>query len=372
MTRWTPEFMDKMRTVGDPLADDVVNGIYRDHGVETVNALMLNLVQNDQIVTAGMPPAVLDYLSKSAVLPTWADPQKLARGSDLFCTYGLEIVFMLFCSSLPYLYANSKGQQVLMLTRRMTDRLHRRIVETAQFVLDVTAPGGFEPNGHAIRTTQKVRLLHAAIRHFIERVPEWEAKWKPEWGIPINQTDLAGTMISFSTLVVKGLRQMGLPVSHEDAEAYLHLWQVVGHILGIDQEMMPTDYKDSVDLMHRWARMYHAPSEGGRELTGVMISLLTSLVDTPVSRALIIDWVRFWCGGKVSNMLGVAPYNWAVVLQALQIALMRFTTRLEDSTSWAKRLTRTLQRNILLGLLDIQRGDNRSMFTIPEHLRDQI
>lgn len=56
---------------------------------------------------------------------------------------------MLMGASLPTLYAAYKGAQVLVLTDRMVDytKLQRRVVETAQFVMDVTEFEAFEPEG---------------------------------------------------------------------------------------------------------------------------------------------------------------------------------------------------------------------------------
>jgi hypothetical protein len=52
-------------------------------------------------------------------------------------------------------------------THRLINHPFRRIVETAQFVLDVMAPDGLGHSGRGVRSAQKVRLMHAAIRHLI-------------------------------------------------------------------------------------------------------------------------------------------------------------------------------------------------------------
>src|SRR5262245_15657081 len=78
---------------------------------------------------------------------------------------GPEIIMTLFCYGLPSCYAAAKGVQVLALTTRLFSNPTRRVIETAQMVVDVMAPGGLAARGRGIRTAQKVRLMHAAVRY---------------------------------------------------------------------------------------------------------------------------------------------------------------------------------------------------------------
>ena len=140
----------------------------------------------------------------------------------------------LACASLPACYAARKGVQVLHLTARLQTDPVRRIGETAQLTLDAMAPGGLAPGGAGVRDAQKVRLMHAAVRHLVGT----SGAWDPDWGVPVNQEDLAGTLMTFSIVVVDSLRKLGVSVSDEEADAYFHAWNCVGHILGLDARLL--------------------------------------------------------------------------------------------------------------------------------------
>ena len=75
------------------------------------------------------------------------------------------------------------GGEGLTFSRRLGHDADRRVGETAQFVLAVTAPGSLDPCGRGIRKIQKVRLLHAAIRYLISGSGRWdaEADGRPEF-----------------------------------------------------------------------------------------------------------------------------------------------------------------------------------------------
>src|SRR5271163_1133760 len=198
-SRWTDELLDRMRELGDPVADTPVAAVLERGGVDAVNAMMQTLVGVDQPAPEALPDEIRAYLVETLPLPEWADMAKIKRGQQLFETWGLEIACCLFCASLPSAYAAAKGVQVLYLTGRLDTDPRRRVMETGQFLIDVANVGGLGKNGTGRRTIQRVRLMHAAVRHLIKaRNEKTPGTWNPEWGLPINQEDLAGTRMSFS------------------------------------------------------------------------------------------------------------------------------------------------------------------------------
>lgn len=204
--RWSDEFLDSMRMETDSYADKVVNDILHSTREEEYALKFFDfLIKNNDPIPDELPDIAKEYFKQTENLPPWADMNLIKKGEEIFNLYGPEFVLLLFCKSLPECYACWRGAQVLYDTGRLNEKrgniekakfnyLSRRIMETAQFVLNVMAPGGLVPDGLGIRATQKVRLMHAAIRHFI-RKNEWDLD---SWGEPINQEDLAGTLMAFS------------------------------------------------------------------------------------------------------------------------------------------------------------------------------
>ena len=120
----------------------------------------------------------------------WADPDRMDRGSAFFAEWGVELGLGLFLLSLPLAYAAHDGVQVLALTSQLETNTKRRVLESAQFVLDVTAPGGLLPGLPSYETVRLVRLMHAGIRHLILTDPRVERtsdesvwpRWDEAWG----------------------------------------------------------------------------------------------------------------------------------------------------------------------------------------------
>lgn len=370
-TRWTDPLLDHFRTVGDPPADAVVRTVFEAGTLDDVNRIMRTLVENDDLPSEELPAVVRDYLVETAQLPEWADPELMLAGARFFTRYGPEMVQLLFGASLPVLYAAHPGNEVLVLTKKMTDNMYRRIVETAQFVLDVTEEDAFEPHGHGIRTTQKVRLMHATIRHFLAVDPRWSAAWRDEWRMPICQSDLAGTMLSFSVAPIQGLEKSNVGISREEKEAFLHLWKVIGHLLGIVDDLLPTDWDDALDLFDQWKRRNHKESEAGRILGGALVDFMTEYVPGRLFDGVVTGWTRLWSGDEVADMIGVPPYDWTLILLRGTTFVWGIEDYFEDRVPPLRWLTRFWARRLLRGLMRVGRGGKRPDFAIPAHLHGQ-
>lgn len=370
--RWDDAFLDAMRSVGDPPADEVIADLSRRHGIEHVNELMRSLVRNDDIVSDELPASVRAYLAQSAELPDWADVDLIRRGEAFFDDNWPVIVTLLFCASLPSAYAARKGAQVLYLTQRMTKHVHRRIFETAQFILDVMSPGGLSSSGRGIRSAQKVRLMHSAIRHFIQYDARWRAQWDDEWGVPINQEDLAGTLMTFSLQILLGMKRFRIPMAPVDEEAYLHAWKVVGHLMGVDEALLPADIDEANELALTIFERQKGESEAGLELTRALLAFMESQLPGRFLSGFPATLMRQSIDAEIAALLQIPRSNWTMALFRLEDTFWRTLARLEMLDGHHSRILDWLSFKIVQALVKIERGGNRSLFRIPPDLRAPV
>jgi uncharacterized protein (DUF2236 family) len=305
MGRWSDARLDELRLVGDEPADAVVTALFADGGVEAVNALLGRLTRDDELVPAALPAIVRDYLTATAVPAL--DAAAAEAGERVFAEHGPEILLMLACYSLPAAYAAKKGVEVLYRTGYLARRPNRRLFETTQMVIDVMTPGGLEAQGRGSRTVQKVRLMHAAIRHLVQAdtAAPWDAA---AMGVPINQEDLAGTLMTFSWLVIDGLRRLGVELGDAAATAYLEAWRVVGGHMGVQPELVPADLAEAKTLTETIQRRQIAPSESGRALTTALLEMLEGNLPGP-ARDVPAAAMRLCLPPAVADGLGVPRHD---------------------------------------------------------------
>ncbi|MGA7050550.1 MAG: oxygenase MpaB family protein [Mycobacterium sp.] len=358
------------------MADVPVAAVLERGGVDAVNALMQTLVRVEQPAPEALPAEVRAYLVETQPLPGWADMGKIKRGQQLFETWGLEIACCLFCASLPSAYAAANGVKVLYLTARLDTDTRRRVMETGQFLIDVATVGGLDENGKGRRTIQRVRLMHAAVRHLIKaRNEQTPGMWHPDWGTPINQEDLAGTRMSFSYIFSEPMRRLGVRVPAKDVDAYLHLWNVIGHLLGLRDELLVRGVADAAALVDTIQRRQFKASPEGQELTGALLDLLDEL--TPLRRFddTIPPLVRHLIGDETADLLlvpksdlvddlgpsaRIGKWFFVHVLGQVECDLPRYRL--------ASGMAAALGRDLLDAGFKLERGGERAPFDIPDHL----
>ena len=364
---WTDELLDEMREVGDPAADAVIEEIFADGHVDSVNHLMKTLVRNDGVPSKQLPAAVRHYLDTTDDLPGWADPDRIAVGERFFGQHGPGCVMALACASLPACYAARKGVQVLHLTARLQTDPVRRIGETAQLTLDAMAPGGLAPGGAGVRDAQKVRLMHAAVRHLVGTSESWD----PDWGVPINQEDLGGTLMTFSIVVVDSLRKLGVSVSDEEADAYVHAWNCVGHIMGIDERLLGATEDESRALSQRIIERHWAPCPEGQAMTKALIDTMENATPGTVFDGFASYIVRYLGGDELGDILGVKRQDWTRLLGGPLRMFARDSDAAVDHDPLVAAIAERFSTQLLEGIGWVARGGERAPFDIPIELADR-
>ncbi|MBS1876344.1 MAG: DUF2236 domain-containing protein [Acidobacteria bacterium] len=363
-TRWSNAFLDSMRQQTDPAADHVVAELFRAGQVGAVNQLMRALVDNDGLPADSLPPVVLDYLRDSGRLPEWADAALIAAGERVFWRYGPAAIAILHCYSLPYCYAGAKGVKVLALTARLSSNPTRRIIETAQMMVDVLRPGGLGALGTGIRSAQKVRLMHAAVRLLIGQ----SGLWRAEWDLPVNQEDMAGTLMAFSWTTIDGLRRLGYPVSDPEAEAYLHCWKITGHVLGIREDVLPVDFGDAGALSRRIPERQFAACDEGRLMNDALVKMLQHYLPGDLFDRVPAILMRFFLGDATCDILGVDTVREGRLVMAPVEALARMKGSLIQGSTEIARVHELFGRALIGAIMLAARGGARPPFTIPTEL----
>ena len=159
-------------------------------------------------------------------------------------------------------------------------------------IFPVMLRGGLTtPDGGGVAQVLKVRLIHATIRHLIMRgnpaavmaggetgatlaelAPEgpglhralYARGWNvPQHGLPINQEELAYTLLTFHYVFLRSLRRLGLGLTAAEEGAYLHGWNVVGHLLGIEPALLVRDMAAAEQLFARLQARGRDAANGG-------------------------------------------------------------------------------------------------------------
>lgn len=360
--RWNVTGLEAMRRVGDPDVDPLVQSILSDGSLGGVNDLMQRIVRSDDPVPAGLPAQARAYFDRPA-LPAWIDPARVRRAQRLFREHGVTAAAILFYSSLPRAYASANGARVLRGTGGLTVHAQRRVFETAQFLFDVMDEGALGPDGRGVRAAQKLRLLHGAIRHLTSQTGDWD----PAWGVPINQEDLASTLMTFSHVLLDGWHRLGVRISDADADAWIHTWNVVGHVMGIRDDLMPRDARDGGALFETIVERQWAASKHGHALATALIDVLHRMLRWTTPSSLPVSMMRLLAGDRCCDLLRLPPASWT---QSAVGIVIQVEARLghAEHDSRLHMLGRRAAFDLMKAIVTVEREGKQTQFRIPATL----
>ncbi|GAB2764530.1 oxygenase MpaB family protein [Streptomyces bullii] len=326
------DFMVEMLQAGDPLADAVIVEI-NEFGKEAKQQLNQGLVAGLDSLDSP-PPAVAAFLAQLETMPEWISHDQLAAGDvgdlsippqwTLLTSAGIQLV---------HVYASPSIAKLLVQTGSLTTMAPRRLVETGVWHEQAVLPGGLLRGAPGYVGTAQVRLLHARVRHTAMK-HGWD---HAEWGVPINQTDIARTWLDFTAVPFLAARKLGMVFTEDEQAARYRYWSYLGHLLGLDERFhraVRSD-DDAEVLLDLLDSTIHEPDENSRALTEAMldanVAALTagplSMLDRATLRDLFNGLLRFYYGDRFADALrlpraqsaGLIPLLGAVGAQSWQL-----------------------------------------------------
>ncbi|PKZ63750.1 DUF2236 domain-containing protein [Gordonia terrae] len=301
----------RLRTRDEPAAT-LVRAMRLPRGVDG----RVTMRQFEQALAGNMPsdaPAALrDFFALVENTPDWVDPDLCDRGAAVYRRFGQNANDVLLQLSLIGGYRFGGPADLLVATGGLTgNTVIRRLGETQTWAIAVGEPGGMARDGEGWRLTVHVRLMHALVNERYEHNGRWDID---QWGLPINQSDLAATLNLFSGALMMGVRALGVPVSRDDSRALMHLWKYVGWLIGVDDDWLFDSERDQHQLSYAVLLAQHDVTDAGAALTTAIVDAQRRLhyrlfprVAARYTRARLVSMLQGFLGVRGMRDLGLRP-----------------------------------------------------------------
>lgn len=243
------------------------------------------------------------FLDHCYSVPEWVDFDLMELGIRMYRRYSVLQGLVLMCSSLVEGYAHNKPAQVLVSTGRLQKDVSRRIYETGQMLHNMVGPDGLRPGGVGHRTLMEVRLLHSAVRQFLLRNPE---RFDTErYDLPINQEDMAGTVLEFDFMVVRGMKRLGVNISRKEHEAMHYLWRYAGYVLGVREELLTSTLEEQEVLALQLTTHLYSPTRDSEALAKALLRDMSNKPPFHLPYEALLALSRYLIGDKVADDLNI-------------------------------------------------------------------
>lgn len=273
---------------GRHLDEDTLESVYRHQG-DAVLDTVLELLQEEgrpighaedllALAATAMASSSTKTSSKAdralalfyqhcCTIPAWVDGAAVQRGQNIFLANTPAIGASLFYRSLVPGFSLPKIAAVLLSTGYLVPpasepQVQKRLRDTGAFLAAVALASPAQPSNPADDLCQPespgwnlalhVRVLHAKVRHaLLRRRQGGTRQWKTnEFGVPINQEDLAATLLAFSYNTMLGCEMiLGRPWCVQERLDFLHFWRYIGWLLGIhcvnDESTIPKTFPNT-------------------------------------------------------------------------------------------------------------------------------
>jgi hypothetical protein len=359
---WTPddELVDHYRRAhfqGDPAADVLVEWMH-ETGQREAMALFNQALEGGLACVSNPPEALRRFFVEVEAVPAWLSRGSLVRACRAVDRASLGHGYVLFSVSLLAGYVSAGITKTLVATGELERMAPRRVAETSKFVDDVYDSRTLERCSDGFKSTIRVRLMHAFVRRKLLR-GGWDTA---RWGVPINQADMAGTVLSFSIAYLIGLRSLGFIVPRRDREALIHLWRYVGRLLGVQDGMLAATETESLRLLWLAAASQEGPDADGRALAQALLGVphayrppgrfgaLVAAFDTAFSAG----FTRCFVGDEAADGLGLPDTWWKFalfVIAPLNLCRELLSRALPSRARLAPRLGRAMNRYKMQNLL---------------------
>jgi hypothetical protein len=258
---------------GDPAADSLFAWML-EAGMSTARPLFERALADGVDRVAGASAPLRSFFAQVEARPAWVDDARLDAGARACGLSGMTGLHVLHDLALMGGYQASAINRTLVLTGALRDGAQRRTAETLKWWVDATTPGALTRHGAGFRSTVLVRLMHAMVRHQVQRKPEWNGE---ALGLPVNQTDMAVTYLGFCVVFLFGQRLLGVPLTKREAEDVMHLWKYIAWLMGVEERWLVDTEQAGRVALYQHVLAQAPPDESSRALG-------RALMDEPLRR----------------------------------------------------------------------------------------
>jgi hypothetical protein len=295
-------------TIGDPAADaviDLLNTFPRDKGY----AWLERGIEGGPDAIADAPELLRDFFTDLDQAPAWFDRAATRAGGAAFYRNG-EMFILGVTAAIMVEGFSTMMSRSFSITGRMVDAAVKRLQQNSRHIVEIMLPGGLDRQSDGWKLSLRARMVHARIRNLLKHSPEWDAA---AWGTPLSAAHISLAVSAFSALLLKRVGQLGVRLTAEERESFVHAWRYSGHLMGVQPELDSPTEAAALHLLTVGSACEPPPGIESVMLANAMVNsapLMVGIKD-PVERGKWAGWMyevsRGLMGDSFADQLNYPP-----------------------------------------------------------------
>lgn len=357
-------------TIGDPLADRVVEDLARDYEPAMAAALLSAALKHEGDLPESAPDSLRELVEESAVLPSWYDPDVALAATKAYLRNSEMVLAGLVGAAIVEGFATLISKSFRIRGRIAANGV-RRLKQNLIQLVEQFLPGGMEPGGDGWRLTLRIRLVHAQSRMLLKDSEEWDTS---SHGVPISAAHLLLASAAFSGRLMRHVQALGGDFSDEERDAYVHVWRYTGILMGVPEPIMFHDMRSSLRAFETAALCEPPPDLDAIIMANSIVNsapILLGFTERKERRAkaqYIYSVSRSLIGNDLADALKYPPAK-----KIKDLPLLRLKNRLERvmqkvRPGWGSQLLRT-KFNAMLEVSALDQSE--PSFALPTSVQDE-
>ena len=243
-----PDIADKYIAhthIGDPLGEEMTDDLSK-FNPEEASILIQSAMDNEGEEALREAPASLQKLFKEAeTLPEWLDYSAFAPGVRMFHRNS-QVILAAFVAGVLIEGFITNIAKSFFITGRVRDQGVRRLGQNNRHMIEIFLPGGLYRDGDGWKLSVRIRLVHAQLRHLLNRSEEWDTE---AWGTPISAAHLGYAISAFSARLLKHMKTLGAQYNDEEYDSFMAVWRYSGYLMGIPETIL---FRDANEALRLW------------------------------------------------------------------------------------------------------------------------
>lgn len=242
------ELVSTATMLGDVVADPYA-ALVGQYGVPGLIGMLRQACRAGVDSVPDAPDELRAFIRSMETTPEWVDMRLVEEGARQARVPSAFVAPFVIRGVFLGTFINSYAALPMALTGALSGtRAAHRVNETSSFFAVTTMPGALERYGPGFEAAAMVRLMHSMVRfNALKRSAKWDAE---VYGVPVPQVDqMPAGLINMYMLAVAVLGRGGTEFS-ADERAVLEFSRYRCFLLGLPEELLPTDPQEIVDLFH--------------------------------------------------------------------------------------------------------------------------